>query len=73
MDEPGFWFNSRMQCFPNFFDPCHKYQNQRIATMLCNLLERNFSPKAIIIHAPATTKPSLFKHGYRLIWELRAI
>lgn len=48
----------------------HKdYQNQGIATALCNSLESHFNVSHITTHASITAKPFFVKRGYRVVKE----
>lgn len=48
----------------------HKdFQNQGIATALCDRLESEYNKKPIITHASITAKPFFLKRGYRVVKE----
>jgi len=50
----------------------HKdYQNQGIATLLCNNLESKFLTQNIITYASITAKPFFIKRGYETVYKNR--
>lgn len=49
------------------------YQNQGIATAICNKLERAFRVSKITTHASITAKPFFFHRGYSVIREQQVI
>ena len=52
----------------------HKdYQNQGIATAICDKLEHTFSVSKITTHAPITAKPFFLHRGYSIIKEQQVI
>lgn len=52
----------------------HKdYQNQGIATALCNELEHAFPVNKIITHASITAKPFFLHRGYQIVKEQQVI
>ncbi|MFQ6791504.1 MAG: GNAT family N-acetyltransferase [Thomasclavelia sp.] len=48
----------------------HKdFQNQKVATLICNQLEKIANKKIITTHASITAKPFFLKRGYQVIKE----